>query len=100
MLVSAFLIRRASGTAVASSLGAKTEAPACHLTGVVPRQTSSANVRSHGVDRARRRNADLSHERQAAIVVAPHSPMLVIDQPGWDQIERRLLFQREARPFR
>jgi len=32
------------------------EVPPCHLAGVISGQTSSANVRPHGVDRARRRS--------------------------------------------
>src|SRR6516165_8661177 len=51
----------------------KIEAPPCHFTGIVSWQTSSANVRSHGVDRACRRDAYVSHKRCTAITAASHA---------------------------
>src|SRR6516225_5988090 len=48
----------------------KIEAPPCHFAGVVSRQTSSANVRSYGVDRACRRDAYVSYKRCTAITAA------------------------------
>jgi hypothetical protein len=64
----------------------------CRLAGVISWQTSFAYVRPHGVDRARRRDADVPHKGRAAIAVAPHSSLLVIDECARDQIKRRLIF--------
>ena len=71
----------------------KIEALPCHFAGVVSRQTSSANVRSHGVDRACGRNAYVSHKGCTAIAVAPHAPMLAIDIRVGDSIEIGVAFQ-------
>ena len=43
--------------------------------------------------------ADLSDEGCAAIAVAPHPSVPVIDECARDQIERGVGFQREPRPF-
>jgi hypothetical protein len=75
------------------------EAPPGHLAGIISWQTGFANVRPHGVDRARRRDADIPHKGRAAIAVAPHASLLVIDECARDSIKRRLVFQREPRPF-
>ena len=69
------------------------EAAAGHPAGVVSRQASSANIGSHGVDRARCRHPDLADKGRAAIAIAPHPPALVIDQGAWDAIEIGLVFQ-------
>jgi hypothetical protein len=69
------------------------EAPPCHLAGVISRQTGFADVRPHGVDRARRRDADVAHKGRAAIAVAPHSSPLVIDECARDPGKRGLIFQ-------
>jgi hypothetical protein len=71
----------------------KIEAPPCRLAGVISWQTSFANVRPHGVDRARRRDADIPHKGRAAIAVAPHSTLFVIDECARDPIKRRLILQ-------
>jgi hypothetical protein len=47
----------------------KIKMPPCHFARVISRQTSSANVRSHGVDRARRGESYLSHKRHTAATV-------------------------------
>ena len=75
------------------------EAPSCHQAGVVARQAGFANVGPHGVNRARRRDANLAHQGGAAIAVAPHSSALVIDERARDPIKRRVILQRESRPF-
>jgi len=71
----------------------KTEAPSCHFAGVISRQTSSANTRSYGVDRACRRDAYVSHKRCTAIAVASHASMLAIDIRAGDSIEIGVTFQ-------
>src|SRR5262249_10844689 len=74
-------------------LSLETEAPPCHLAGVVSRQTSSANVRPHGVDRACRRDAYVSHKRCTAITAGSHASMLAIDIHAGDSIEIGVTFQ-------
>jgi hypothetical protein len=69
------------------------EAPPGRLAGLISWQTSFAKVRSHGVDRARRRDADVPHQSRAAIAVAPHSTLLVIYECARDPIKRRLILQ-------
>ena len=71
----------------------KVEAPACHFAGVISRQTSSANVRSHGIDRACRRDAYVSHKRCTAITAASHASMFAIDIRAGDSIEIGVTFQ-------
>jgi len=75
------------------------EATPGYSTGVVARQTGSANLRPRGVDGARRRHADLSHQGCATIAFAPHAPALVIDKRAWDPIELGVGLDREPRPF-
>jgi hypothetical protein len=69
------------------------ESPPCHSAGVISRQTGFADVGPYGVDRARRRDADIPHQGRAAIAVAPHSSPLVIDECARDPVKRRLIFQ-------
>jgi len=71
----------------------KIEAPPCHFAGVVPRQTSSANIRSYDVDRARRRDAYVSHKRCTAITAASHASMFAIGVREGDSIEIGIAFQ-------
>jgi hypothetical protein len=70
----------------------KIEAPPCHFAAVVSRQTSSANIRSYGVDRACRRDAYLSHKRCTAITAASHASMFAIDIRAGDSIEIGVTF--------
>jgi hypothetical protein len=65
----------------------KIEAPPCHFAGVISRQTSSANIRSYGVDRACRRDAYVSHKRGTAIAVASHASIFAIGIHAGDSIE-------------
>jgi hypothetical protein len=67
--------------------------PPCRQARVVSGQTSFANVRPHVVDRARRRNADLSHEGGAAIAATPHAAVLIIDIGAGDSIEIGVVFK-------
>ena len=71
----------------------KIEAPPCHFAGVVSRQTSSANIRPYGVDRACRRDAYVSHKRCTAIPAASHASMFAIDIRAGDSIEIGVTFQ-------
>jgi hypothetical protein len=67
-----------------SSATIKIETPPCHFAGVVARQTRSANIRSHGIDSARRQYAYLSHKRRTAITAAAHASKLGIDKSDGD----------------
>jgi hypothetical protein len=71
----------------------KIEAPPCHFAGVISGQTSSANIRSYGVDRACRRDAYVSHKRCTAITVASHASMFAIGIRAGDLIEIGVTFQ-------
>ena len=84
----------------AEAARSKIEMPSCHPARVVSRQTISAHVRPHGVDRARRHGADLAHKGRAAAAIAPHAAMLVIHIRTRDAIEVGIIFQGEPRPFR
>jgi hypothetical protein len=71
----------------------KVEPPPRNFAGVISRQTSSANVRPHSVDRARRRDADLSHKRRTAITTASHATYVAIDIGVGDSVEIGVAFQ-------
>ena len=60
-------------------LTSEIEVLSCHLAGLISRQTNFANVGPHIVDRACRRDADVSLKRRTAIAVTPHSSLIVID---------------------
>src|SRR5205085_9784546 len=68
-------------------------------TGVVAGQARAAHVGPRRIDRARRRNADLSGERRAAIAVAAHFRARIVDINCGDRRERGIALQREARPL-
>ena len=74
-------------------LSLETEAPPCHLAGVVSRQTSSANIRSYGVDRACRRDAYVSDKCCTAITAASHASMFAIGIRAGNSIEIGVTFQ-------
>jgi len=82
-----------------AGLPSKVEALSCHSAGVIPGQTSFANVRSRAVDRTRRRDADISNKGRAAIAVAPHSSLFVVDECERDPLDCRVILQWEPRPF-
>jgi hypothetical protein len=65
----------------------------CHLAGIISRQTSSANVGPHGVDRACRRDAYLSHERRTAITTASYATLVAIDIRVGDSVEIGVAFR-------
>jgi hypothetical protein len=54
------------------------EVPACHQARVISGQTSFADFRSHGVDRASRRDADLPLKGGTTIAVTPHASELLV----------------------
>jgi len=59
----------------------------CHLACVIARQASPANVGPHGVDRACRRDAYVSHERRTSIAITSHVPLVAIDVRAGDSVE-------------
>ena len=65
----------------------KTEARTCHRAGIVARRAGSAHVGPDGVDRARGRYADISHECGAAITVATHAAAAAVDIGAGNQVE-------------
>ena len=75
------------------------EAPSRHFAGVIAGQASLANVGSQDVDRARRRNADVSHKGCTTISAASHASVFVINIAPGDLIEIGVVFQRETRPL-
>ena len=76
-----------------AGLPSEVEAPSCHSAGVIPGQTSFANVRSRAVDRTRRRDADVPNKGRAAIAVTPHSSLIVINERARDPLKRRVILQ-------
>jgi hypothetical protein len=76
------------------------KATSCHLAGAISRQTRLANIWSQGVDSARRRNADVSHEGSATIAIASHPASLLVHVYRRNSIKTDFAFQRETRPFR
>jgi hypothetical protein len=69
------------------------EAPPCLFAGVISRQTSSANVRPHGVDSACCGDAYLSLKRHTAIAAASHASQVAIDILVRDSLEIGVAFQ-------
>jgi hypothetical protein len=67
--------------------------PPCRQALVVSRQARFANIGPHGVNRARRRDADLARKGRTAIAVAPHAAVPVIDKSTRDAIEIGVGFQ-------
>jgi hypothetical protein len=61
--------------------------------GVVSRQTGPANLRPHGVDRARRRAANVARQGRAAVAHAAHASTRVIDIRRRDSGEIRVGLQ-------
>jgi hypothetical protein len=84
---------RAKRTIANPLKGLKIEAPPRHFAGVIPRQTSSANIRPHAVDRACRGDAYLSYKRHTAITAASHASQVAIDIRVGDSIEIGVAFE-------
>ena len=76
-----------------AGLPSKVEALSCHSAGVIPGQTSFANVRPRAVDPTRRRDADVPNKGRAAIAVTPHSSLIVINERTRDPLKRRVILQ-------
>jgi hypothetical protein len=70
------------------------------LAGLIARQAHSANLRPEGINRARRRHADLTDQSGAAISFATHATVVVIDEESRNLIELGIAFRREPRPIR
>src|SRR5688572_17778963 len=64
----------------------------------IARLALAAPQRARRVDGARHRNADFAGQRRAAIAGATHSPVRVVDIGRRNERERRVAFEREARP--
>jgi hypothetical protein len=86
-------LTRPTRTVLPAASRLKIKAPPCHLAGDISRQTRFANIWSHGVDRARRRNADVSYERGTAIAIASHPTTLVIHVYTGNLTKAKLAFQ-------
>ena len=69
------------------------EAPSCRSAGAIPWRTRFANVRPHAIDRAGGRDADVTYKGRAAIALASHTPVFVIDIRAGDSIEIGVVFQ-------
>lgn len=61
--------------------------------------TLAADMRADVVDRACHALADLARQRRAAIAVALHPPLAIVDQRGRDARQFLICLEREARPF-
>ena len=70
------------------------------LAGLIARQAHSANLRPEGINRARRRHADLTDQSGAAISFATHATVIVIDEESRNPIELGIALRREPRPIR
>jgi hypothetical protein len=75
------------------------EAVAGHVACRIAWQTIPANVRSNGINRARRRDTNAPLECCASLAVAPHSTRSAIDKRRWDLIERGVVFQGKSWPL-
>src|SRR5262245_13025778 len=74
--------------------------PARHVAFDIAGQTGVADLRPHGVDHARCGSADLALQRRATIALAAHPGLPLVDILCWNEIERRIVLDGEARPVR
>ena len=58
-----------------------------------PRANKVANVRPGAVHRTRRREADIPNKGRAAIAVAPHSSLFVVNECARGPFKRRVILQ-------
>ena len=84
----------------ASGKSPEIKALPCHLAGAISRQTRFANIWSNGIDRARRRNTDVSQEGGAPIAIASHTALPVVHVYRRNLTKTDVAFQRETWPFR
>jgi hypothetical protein len=75
------------------------EAAARRAAFVVAGQTRFADVRPHWIDGAGGGDADLPHQRRAAIAIAAHAAAFVIDEPARDALQRGVVLQGKPRPL-
>ena len=69
-----------------------------HLAGVIAWFTSTANLWANTVDRARRRNADLTYQGGATIAVALHASKMMVSKRAGDEIEIAIVLGGELGP--
>jgi hypothetical protein len=72
----------------------------CHRAFGIAGHAGSADFRSHGIDHARRRFADLACKGRASFAIATHARQSFIDEFFRDQIERRIVLGGEPGPVR
>lgn len=70
-----------------------------HSAGIISWQAGPADVRPEGVDRARCRHANIPHKGGAAVAVAAHAPVRIINEGARNAIEIGIVLQREPRPL-
>jgi len=68
------------------------------LAGFIARFTSAANLGPNTVDRARRRNADLTYQSGATIAVALHASTMMVCKRAGDTIEIAVVLGCESGP--
>jgi len=68
------------------------------LAGFIARFTSTANLWPNTVDRARRRNANLTHQGGATIAVALHASKMMVGKRAGDEIEIAIVLGGESGP--
>jgi hypothetical protein len=68
------------------------------LAGFIARFASTANLWPNIVDRARRRNADLTFQGGATIAVALHASTMMVSKRAGNAIEIALVLGRESGP--
>jgi hypothetical protein len=68
------------------------------LAGFIARLTSTANLWPNTVDRARRRNADLTYQGSATIAVALHASKMMVGKRARDEIEIAIVLGGESGP--
>jgi hypothetical protein len=69
------------------------------LAGFIARFTSTANLWPNTVDRARRRNPDLTYQGGATIAVALHASTMMVGKRAGDAIEIAIVLGRESGPI-
>jgi hypothetical protein len=69
------------------------------LASFVARFTGTANLWPNTVDRAGRRNADLTDQSRATIAIALHASKMMVDKCAGNAIEITIVLGREAGPL-
>jgi hypothetical protein len=68
------------------------------VAGFIARFTSTANLWANTVDRARGRNADLTHQGSTTIAVALHASKIMVRKLAGDEIEIAIVLGGESGP--